>query len=199
MNGIAVDIQVERANLKSRGQRQRIVSLVDMFSRSPTGRGRRMTAVEREGLDRMLQEAWGVRVFYAIVDAPEPELDDAALAPDGWAGIAVCSLQPKTFSGSYKLNVHDLAVVEPYRGHGVGRRLLGEIIGWAACESCHSVTLEVLTENPAARALYRSLGFGPTHPVVEEYWVRPCVEADVPSDDYRVGEHQTPPYASEHR
>ena len=77
--------------------------------------------------------------------------------------------------------------------------MLGEIIGWAACESCHSVTLEVLTENPAARALYRSLGFGPTQPVVEEYWVRPCVEADVPSDDHRVGEHPTPPHASERR
>jgi putative acetyltransferase len=51
--------------------------------------------------------------------------------------------------------------VEPgFRGHGLGRRLLGGAIDWARAHGCSAVVLDTVNEAmPEAAELYRSLGF----------------------------------------
>jgi ribosomal protein S18 acetylase RimI-like enzyme len=55
--------------------------------------------------------------------------------------------------------LEDLYVSEQARGLGVGRALTQAVIDRATARGCRRVELDVNSENPAAMALYRSLGF----------------------------------------
>ena len=69
----------------------------------------------------------------------------------GYAGIARLGLlQP------HEYEVHTIGVDPAYQGRGIGRRLLNELLDYAAGGVVH---LEVRTDNAAAIALYRSVGF----------------------------------------
>ena len=52
-----------------------------------------------------------------------------------------------------------MLVALPWRGRGVGTRLLGAGIDWARDAGAHKVALQVWPHNEAARALYRRFGF----------------------------------------
>ena len=54
--------------------------------------------------------------------------------------------------------LEDLYVAAAARGAGLGRALTEAVIERAAARGCRRVELDVNTENPAAMALYRSLG-----------------------------------------
>lgn len=55
--------------------------------------------------------------------------------------------------------LEDLYVDASARGSGVGRALTQAVIDRATARGCRRVELDVNSENPAAMALYRSLGF----------------------------------------
>jgi ribosomal protein S18 acetylase RimI-like enzyme len=55
--------------------------------------------------------------------------------------------------------LEDLYVSEQARGLGAGRALTQAVIDRATARGCRRVELDVSSENPAAMALYRSLGF----------------------------------------
>lgn len=68
-------------------------------------------------------------------------------------------------TGSYEQDVtrgvvHNIFVTEPYRGRGVGARLLTEAERDMAEAGVDVVALEVLAENDAAREFYRDNGYG---------------------------------------
>jgi tRNA threonylcarbamoyl adenosine modification protein YeaZ/ribosomal-protein-alanine acetyltransferase len=69
----------------------------------------------------------------------------------GYGGIARLGRTPP-----FEHEVHTLGVDPAYRGHGVGRRLLMKLLDFAGGGVVH---LEVRTDNVAAIALYRSVGF----------------------------------------
>ncbi|MDP3408734.1 GNAT family N-acetyltransferase [Bosea sp. (in: a-proteobacteria)] len=51
-------------------------------------------------------------------------------------------------------------VVDPaHRGHGLGRRLIAGLMGWARAMDCQQAYLQVDQTNAVALGLYRSLGF----------------------------------------
>ncbi len=52
-----------------------------------------------------------------------------------------------------------LAVHENYRGKGIGSKLLKELFKWSVENGYKAIHLEVIDENPKARALYERLGF----------------------------------------
>lgn len=58
-------------------------------------------------------------------------------------------------------HVTNLLVDPRYRGRGLGRRLMLALIEAAVGEGARHMTLEVRSQNVAARALYSNLGFAP--------------------------------------
>jgi ribosomal protein S18 acetylase RimI-like enzyme len=64
-----------------------------------------------------------------------------------------------TFHARPLINIHDLAVLESTRGHGVGRALLTEVEREARAMGCCKVTLEVNEGNRKAMQLYHSAGY----------------------------------------
>ncbi|MBO0866735.1 MAG: ribosomal protein S18-alanine N-acetyltransferase [Mycobacterium sp.] len=75
--------------------------------------------------------------------------DDGLLV--GYAGISRLGRTPP-----FEYEVHTIGVDPAYQGRGIGRRLLSELLDYAAGGVVH---LEVRTDNAAAIALYRSVGF----------------------------------------
>ncbi|OIN81622.1 ribosomal protein S18-alanine N-acetyltransferase [Mycobacterium malmoense] len=69
----------------------------------------------------------------------------------GYAGISRLGRTPP-----FEYEVHTIGVDPSYQGRGIGRRLLDELLDFAAGGV---VYLEVRTDNEAAIALYRSTGF----------------------------------------
>jgi [ribosomal protein S18]-alanine N-acetyltransferase len=69
----------------------------------------------------------------------------------GYAGISRLGRTPP-----YEYEVHTIGVDTAYQGQGIGRRLLDELLHFA---DGGVVYLEVRTDNEAAMALYRSVGF----------------------------------------
>ncbi|OBI97375.1 ribosomal-protein-alanine N-acetyltransferase [Mycobacterium alsense] len=69
----------------------------------------------------------------------------------GYAGISRLGRTPP-----FEYEVHTIGVDPLYQGRGIGRRLLDELLDFAAGGV---VYLEVRTDNEAAIALYKSAGF----------------------------------------
>lgn len=69
----------------------------------------------------------------------------------GYAGISRLGRTPP-----FEYEVHTIGVDPAYQGRGIGRRLLRELLDFARGGV---VYLEVRTDNDAALALYRSVGF----------------------------------------
>jgi ribosomal-protein-alanine acetyltransferase len=70
----------------------------------------------------------------------------------GYGGV----LAPR---GAGEADIQTLAVAPSFRRAGVGRRLMTELIEAAERHGASRIFLEVRADNPAAQALYDSLGF----------------------------------------
>ena len=57
------------------------------------------------------------------------------------------------------LHLLDIFVFPPYRRRGFSRQMLAEVRRVALAEDASTITLVVSSDNPAARALYKSAGF----------------------------------------
>jgi RimJ/RimL family protein N-acetyltransferase len=94
------------------------------------------------------REAW-----LAGLDRPEQRSFVAVTPPGDVVGNASATLAP------YGVADIGMAVAAPWRGRGLGGRLLDAVISAAADVGAHKVALQVWPHNDAAIALYRSRGF----------------------------------------
>jgi len=75
------------------------------------------------------------------------------------AGLVNCFEGFSTFSCKKLLNIHDIAVLEEFRGLGLSQLLLAEVEAVARHRGCGKLTLEVLEGNEPAKAAYKKFGF----------------------------------------
>jgi ribosomal protein S18 acetylase RimI-like enzyme len=75
------------------------------------------------------------------------------------AGLVNCFEGFSTFAGRPLVNVHDVAVIERFRGLGLSQRMLHKVEEIARQRGCCKITLEVLEGNTVAQASYRKFGF----------------------------------------
>jgi ribosomal-protein-alanine N-acetyltransferase len=98
-------------------------------------------------------DPWPVAAFARELAAEKNHYVAARTADTlvGYGGIARLGRRPP-----FEYEVHTIGVDPAYQGRGIGRRLLNELLSFAAGGT---VYLEVRTDNAAAIALYRSAGF----------------------------------------
>lgn len=124
-----------------------IVQLLDAYACDPMGGRQALSAYCKANLIAELKKRDSVQVVLAFVDQ-QP------------AGLAICIEGFSTFACQPLLNIHDFAVTGAFRGQGIARKLLDHIEQLARQRGCCKITLEVLSGNQAARALYTDVGFG---------------------------------------
>lgn len=63
------------------------------------------------------------------------------------------------FDPSKAFYIYKLAVARPFKGEGVGRLIINEIINWAKAQSLSFVRLDCAAGNAKLQEYYKSLGF----------------------------------------
>ncbi|MEO6793328.1 MAG: ribosomal protein S18-alanine N-acetyltransferase [Mycobacterium sp.] len=98
-------------------------------------------------------DPWPAEAFYRAIGARDSHYVGARVAGTlvGYAGIARLGRTPP-----FEFEVHTIGVDTAHHGCGIGRRLLADLLDYAAGGA---VYLEVRTDNTAAIALYRDVGF----------------------------------------
>ena len=64
-----------------------------------------------------------------------------------------------TFSCKPLINIHDVVVLNEYRGNAVSQKMLDKVEEIAKTKGCCKVTLEVLSNNKVAKSAYSKFGF----------------------------------------
>ncbi|WP_260955805.1 GNAT family N-acetyltransferase [Pseudomonas citri] len=75
------------------------------------------------------------------------------------AGLVNCFEGFSTFACRPLVNVHDVMVMEAFRGRGLSQKMLQKVEDIARQRGCCKITLEVLEGNAAAQASYAKFGF----------------------------------------
>lgn len=141
------DVLIKRVDYSAPGDADDLVNLLDYYARDPMGGGKPLAEGVRSRLADRLAEQPHAFSLVAYVDV-EP------------AGLANCFVGLSTFAAKPLVNIHDLIVKSDFRGRGIAKALFAEIEAIASAKGACKVTLEVLSGNEPAKALYRSLGYG---------------------------------------
>ena len=88
-----------------------------------------------------------------------------------FAGLSNCFVNFATFSATPFINIHDIVILEKFRGKGLGRQLMNAIAERAKKIGCKKITLEVRADNTNAQHLYKSLGYTECEPVMH-FWTK---------------------------
>lgn len=75
------------------------------------------------------------------------------------AGLVNCFEGFSTFACRPLVNVHDVVVMDQFRGLGLSQKMLQKVEEIARQRGCCKITLEVLEGNEVAKAAYRKFGF----------------------------------------
>ena len=75
------------------------------------------------------------------------------------AGLVNCFEGFSTFACKPLVNVHDVVVMNEFRGLGLSQKMLLKVEDIARQRGCCKITLEVLEGNAVAQSAYRKFGF----------------------------------------
>ena len=140
------EIRIVEADLDDPVHQETVLKLVDEYSKDEMGDGKALSDEARGRLVSGLREHPTTMILVAY-KREEP------------IGIAVCFRGFSTFAARPLMNIHDLAVLPGHRGEGIGSLLLRAVEQKAREMGCCKMTLEVLENNPRARAIYEAAGF----------------------------------------
>ncbi|MEM9500231.1 MAG: GNAT family N-acetyltransferase [Pseudomonadota bacterium] len=140
-------IKIRQVDYSDQADASDLTHLLDYYARDPMGGGQPLPADAKEALAARLQDQPNAFSLIAYADN----------AP---AGLANCFVGFSTFAAKPLVNIHDVIVKAEFRGQGIGKALFAEIEAMAAARGACKVTLEVLSGNEPAKALYGSLGYG---------------------------------------
>lgn len=143
---------------------QAIVTLLNEYALHPMGGGEPLPDYTRSNL----ASALAARDDYSAI-----------LAWDGDKAVGLCNCFEcfSTFACKPILNIHDVYVANGYRGQGIANRMMQKAEQIARAKGCCKLTLEVLTQNKAAKASYLASGYAPYELDSQfgqaEFWQKP--------------------------
>ncbi|OSZ65968.1 GNAT family N-acetyltransferase [Hydrogenophaga sp. IBVHS2] len=140
------ELTVRLADYASPSDARAVVDLLDAYARDPAGGGEPLSAYAREHL-------------VAELAARPQAFSILAFDGDQAVGLVNCIEGFSTFQCKPLVNVHDVAVLASHRGRGVAAQMLRAAEAVAVQRGAVKMTLEVLSGNAPALALYRRLGY----------------------------------------
>ncbi len=142
-------IRVCHADYANPAHARALVAVLDAYARDPMGGGEGLSDFAKAHVVASLAarpQAFSVLAFEGA-DDERP------------VGLVNCIEGFSTFACQPLVNVHDLAVLDGYRGQRIGERLLTAAEDEARKRGACKLTLEVLSGNTGAARLYRRMGF----------------------------------------
>jgi len=146
MNMDVADVLVLQASYTNPVHVEAIALVLNHYAEDPMGGGQRLAADVLQQLPAELAKRPHAFSVLAFVGG-EP------------AGLVNCFEGFSTFACRPLVNVHDVAVVDKFRGRGLSQKMLHKVEEIARQRGCCKITLEVLEGNVAAQASYRRFGF----------------------------------------
>lgn len=143
-----MSLRVAPVDYGRESDRAALVMLLDAYARDPMGGG------------EPLSETVKARLCDDLAARPQAFSFIAWQATEA-VGLVNCLEGYSTFKAQPLMNIHDIAVLPPWRGQGVGQALLAAAQDLACARGCCKLTLEVLTGNQPALASYLKFGFAP--------------------------------------
>jgi len=141
-----MNIQIIEANYLDAGHEKDIISLLDSYALDPMGGNKSLSNEVKKGLVKELSKLTYAFSLIGYVDNIPVSLVN-------------CFEAFSTFSCKPLINIHDLVVLEKYRGQGISQKMLEKVEKIATSKGCCKITLEVLSNNNAAKSSYRKFGF----------------------------------------
>lgn len=139
------NFEIIEVNLNNTNHASNVLDITNDYSQEPMGSGKPLPPSVKKKLIDGLKRCGSYIGFLAFVNSEA-------------AGLVNCFYGFSTFKASPLINIHDIAVIQRYRGMGIGKALLGSVVQKAKDADCCKVTLEVREDN-RARSLYEREGF----------------------------------------
>jgi ribosomal protein S18 acetylase RimI-like enzyme len=81
-----------------------------------------------------------------------------------FVGLVTCFELFSTFQVKPYLYIHDVILLNEYRGKGLGKRMMEKLVDYCRQMNYCKMTLEVRSDNSVAQHLYRNMGFEESKP-----------------------------------
>ena len=137
---------IEEVNYNNHKHQQALIHLMEAYANDLMGGGEPLPDYTKNNLVERLSE---------LPNA----LSVLAWSGSHAVGLVNCFEGFSTFRCKPLMNIHDVVVLEKYRGKGVCYQLLDYIQSVAIQRGCCKLTLEVLEGNKSARIAYKKFGF----------------------------------------
>ncbi|MBF0194865.1 MAG: GNAT family N-acetyltransferase [Magnetococcales bacterium] len=139
-----IDITV--ADYQNQKHVKDIQHLLDIYATDPLGGGKALDSYVKQNIVKELSKL--------------PHAFSVLAYDSGTAiGLANCFYTFSTFACKPIVNIHDFMVIKNCRGKGISQKLLAKIEQIAINAGCCKITLEVLSNNNAAKSAYLKFGF----------------------------------------
>ncbi len=139
-------VNIFLADYENPQQGEDLVMLLDAYAKDPMGGGEGLSEHVKQDLVKTLAKRNDVFTILCYVD-------------DQPAGLINCIEGFSTFNCKPVMNIHDVTVLEKYRGQGLSTKMLDEVEALASFRGCCKLTLEVLEGNEIAKKSYQQFGF----------------------------------------
>ncbi|WP_414158136.1 GNAT family N-acetyltransferase [Pseudomonas sp. BNK-45] len=140
------DVVVLQASYSNPVHAEAIGVLLNHYAEDPMGGGR---PLEQDLLRQLPAELAKRPQAFSVL----------AFAGGQPVGLVNCFEGFSTFACRPLVNVHDVLVLDGFRGQGLSRRMLQKVEDIARQRGCCKITLEVLEGNARAQAAYQACGF----------------------------------------
>ncbi|HGZ70478.1 MAG TPA: GNAT family N-acetyltransferase [Nitratifractor sp.] len=141
-----MNIEILQADYTNVEHAKDILYLLNSYAKDPMGGGEELSQYAKENLVSSLKQIPHAITILAYVNSKP-------------AGLINAFEAFSTFKSKPLLNIHDLAVLQEYRGKGLSQEMLQKIEEIAIAKGCCKLTLEVLSKNKPAKSSYIKFGF----------------------------------------
>ena len=141
-----MNIEIIKANYTNNKQGNEIAYLLNSYASDPMGGGK---PLEKHVTDNIAIELSKIPHAFSIISYVNNEP----------AGLVNCFEAFSTFTCKPLVNIHDVIVVNEFRGKGLCQKMLEKVEEIAISRGCCKLTLEVLSKNEIAKSSYKKYGF----------------------------------------